>query len=873
MIPDGSCTRLLLLSGCCSLQDEFLRAWSLPPISPTSNSSLMVVSLLLDGIFLPATAVLDLLDRLRAGYFDLVVILPPQLTGSLQLDSLWGSSQSAAVPSDHPGSAQLDPAVSAAKAVLSQWELCAWTAEQALAHSATNLFLWTVEQPGAAQRSFSSTTEFQKLGRFHDARREDSAVHQLTSVDSWPIVLFLTDIPVALSPTLGLHSVAPGPKCALPHTSPSQVSSVPNPSFSPGEKFCSALLHAYLSRELAPPLRDRGSGSFSVASTTWSLAQSPGSRATLYDCWLKGTLNSDILANFTNAHDIEKYMGGLGARRSTLLDLLGFSSSSGDTASSVFPLWFSGRSVVSVPTASPFSHAGSGCKRILSSKGFRRAKKLKNAASLAGGLKDGVSVPGEMGPLGVKPPISACPTDLPSRTSSSPAPTGRVVVCGGTAATSRVIVTTTGTTTPRCSQAPLAPLEQRELMAMARLPRCLSLLVSRTEWAPGLVLSVFLVSFKLSPKGHDMLSRTPRVRNECDSQSHGCFKGNGTHDLRRSALGGVYADTPWVVPARGCLDSVRRLLRGDLYIGRGCRQRGLAKSCWCNDYKASVHGRATAISKFSEKLQYDDALRADVWSLSGLRLLCHCTPMQSCHADVIIGEYRRQFPDAYDREATSSNPPGSEVLNFLARLREEDEKEEGSSADEGVHRGWQGRGEPMLVGTGHTARQLCDGQTLASPGRWPPEQRRYPEGSSWKQVSALLFSFAREWGTPEFFMKLAVGRVKSCPFPEDSVLELKRKLVEALESSGHGLGRTAEDRDDVPVDYRLLQSLLTAAQDPEVGLGDFALGVRVGPGARLPRLPALAAKRRWRLPEQEDPLVHQRTGARQREPGTRTTGL
>ena len=53
---------------------------------------------------------------------------------------------------------------------------------------------------------------------------------------------------------------------------------------------------AYLSRELAPPLGDRGSGSVSVASAKWSLAQSPGSRATLYDCWLGGTLNSYILA-------------------------------------------------------------------------------------------------------------------------------------------------------------------------------------------------------------------------------------------------------------------------------------------------------------------------------------------------------------------------------------------------------------------------------------------------------------------------------------------------------------------------------------------------------------------------------------------------
>ena len=393
MIPDGSCTRLLLLSGCCSLQDEFLRAWSLPPVSPTSNSSLMVVSLFLDGIFLPATAVLDLLDRLRAGYFDLVVILPPQLTGSLQLDPLGGSSQSAVVSRDHPGSAQVDPAVSAAKAVFSQWELCAWTAEQALAHSATNLFLWTVEQTGATQRSFSITTEFQKLGRFRDARREDSAVHQLTSVDSWPIARFLTDIPVVLSPTLGLHSSALGPECAFSHTSPTQVAFVPGPSFSPVQQFCSTLLlHANLSKELAPPLRDGVSGSDSVVSATWSLAQSPGSCATLYDCWLRGTLNSYVLANYTNESDIERYMGCTGAQRSSLLDLLDFSSSTGDIASSVFPLWFSGRSCVPVSpprcvphlgTASPYSvnepysHAGIGCKRSFSSKSFRRAKKTQ----------------------------------------------------------------------------------------------------------------------------------------------------------------------------------------------------------------------------------------------------------------------------------------------------------------------------------------------------------------------------------------------------------------------------------------------------------------------------------------------------------------
>ena len=40
-----------------------------------------------------------------------------------------------------------------------------------------------------------------------------------------------------------------------------------------------------------------------------------------------------------------------------------------------------------------------------------------------------------------------------------------------------------------------------------------------------------------------------------------------------------------------------------------------------------------------------------------------------------------------------------------------------------------------------------------------------------------------------------------------------------------------------------------------MGLGEFSRGVRIGPGARLPRLPAIcAAKKRWRwLPGQEDP--------------------
>ena len=57
-----------------------------------------------------------------------------------------------------------------------------------------------------------------------------------------------------------------------------------------------------------------------------------------------------------------------------------------------------------------------------------------------------------------------------------------------------------------------------------------------------------------------------------------------------------------------------------------------------------------------------------------------------------------------------------------------------------------------------------------------------------------------------------------------------------------------QDRTDLPIDYRFLELLLDASGDPEVGLGLFARGVRVGPGSRLPRLPALYEEKTMATP-------------------------
>ena len=160
----------------------------------------------------------------------------------------------------------------------------------------------------------------------------------------------------------------------------------------------------------------------------------------------------------------------------------------------------------------------------------------------------------------------------------------------------------------------------------------------------------------------------------------------------------------------------------------------------------------------------------------------------------------------------------------------------------------------MLVGAGYTEREVCDGQSLASPGRWAPKDRRYPEHSTWKEVGSRVMNYAREAGTPELLTRLALGQVESDPFPVTATGAIKGDIVRALSKHGLRLQRSSQDREDVPIDFRFLQLLLQAASDPEAGIGKFARGVRVGPGVRLPRLPALyAKKRKWKLAEQSKP--------------------
>ena len=119
--------------------------------------------------------------------------------------------------------------------------------------------------------------------------------------------------------------------------------------------------------------------------------------------------------------------------------------------------------------------------------------------------------------------------------------------------------------------------------------------------------------------------------------------------------------TPLVVPVRGHLDSIKRLLRGDVYIGRGSRQRSLPKSRYCNTFKVSQVGRSVAISSFREALRADPVLLNSHWTLSGTRLVFHCRATEGCHGDVLIEEFRKLYPAAHDRNQPRGAPPGHEI--------------------------------------------------------------------------------------------------------------------------------------------------------------------------------------------------------------------
>ena len=198
---------------------------------------------------------------------------------------------------------------------------------------------------------------------------------------------------------------------------------------------------------------------------------------------------------------------------------------------------------------------------------------------------------------------------------------------------------------------------------------------------------------------------------------------------------------------------------------------------------------------------------------------------------------------AYDRSSGGGLHPEPEVLSFMARLREDPDSDDGSGPDEGVpgkFAGHRGVGQPMMVGIGCTQREICDGQSLASPRALAARIPSVPLICPLETHLRLSSPIHRAPWHGELLVSFALGKVDECPS------DLKQEVIKVAADCGFQLKMKTGDRMDVPMDFRFLDMLLRLADE-------HSQGVWVGPGTRMPRLRAFCKPKKncvwasWRM--------------------------
>ena len=84
----------------------------------------------------------------------------------------------------------------------------------------------------------------------------------------------------------------------------------------------------------------------------------------------------------------------------------------------------------------------------------------------------------------------------------------------------------------------------------------------------------------------------------------------------------------------------------------------------------------------------------------------------------LITLFHQLHPSTFDRDGPATGPTSSEALGHHSV---QNELTTGGSSPGDVpswkNAGRRGKRDPMMVGSGYTSWELCDGQSLASPGR------------------------------------------------------------------------------------------------------------------------------------------------------------
>ena len=211
-----------------------------------------------------------------------------------------------------------------------------------------------------------------------------------------------------------------------------------------------------------------------------------------------------------------------------------------------------------------------------------------------------------------------------------------------------------------------------------------------------------------------------------------------------------------------------------------------------------------------------------------------------------------------DEYAANASPPAEDEIELAAASAASTDSED-TDPDEGAApagSGPRGNRDRIQVDNGRRRRTLQDGAGLCSLGTWEPEARPLCRSHAIVALRSAILrrleSMKNERGTSlhSTFEDPAHKKLDRSPFPESYTRDLQKY---ALQLFGERALTRTEDR-NVSINLRLLQATMTEADDPDPGVIDLiAAGVPIGVGVRMPRTPAIyARKRKWSLDQQRN---------------------
>ena len=188
---------------------------------------------------------------------------------------------------------------------------------------------------------------------------------------------------------------------------------------------------------------------------------------------------------------------------------------------------------------------------------------------------------------------------------------------------------------------------------------------------------------------------------------------------------------------------------------------------------------------------------------------------------------------------------------FWANHDTSDEDEEGRRRPR-LGEGYWGAGPPLHTMVAGKTKPFHAGAGLCSPGRWPPERRQLEtSGLSARLYMRWMRCLDSTIDVRRAFFTLAAGKAEASPFPP-AALEAGRKIWREELETRLGQAIQPDPPEKQCMHLHSIHAHLKCVGDPDgpwlvEGEASALKGVRVGPGATLPRTPAVFERKvKWK---------------------------